>query len=941
MRVKELRLNDFGIFDQQALSDINSNIVVIGGYNRAGKTTLMQALRYMGYGFPKDNKMVYKRKEYDVSFDVDIDGETYRCVVKGHREPNVYGLSTTQALNQSLYPIDPFTYRQLFTLDINQLKPVPSSVQSKEKEQLKSILLGAGLKELTILPQLRKQFDNEAKKIGATKGNPTTKQFAPYAKNIDEQEKKLADAIKDVNRYQALKQELKSLQKQISQEKQTIDLRQSSMDYLKLLMNHYDLYIERKNILAQLDMGISKEEAEQYPDDKILTVKQHWRQYNELQQALKMKLQHFSIQTGQVNTSILVYSLVKHRDKINGYFNQMSGLKTRLEQWEEGKKSIEKAMFHTQEMLQSINEHWRNELLDNVKALPLNDINHITLNETVNQWRTALAEKEKQEESIKRLHTQLETMGCEISGKKKQLSTGLQWIMAILIVLVGGMVGGLSHPFYGLLVGVVGGLTLFARTMSENKAARDNEVNRRQRQTIQTERAILKQQVEVLQSKIDQLEAKLDDYRDWLRVDWFASPAVIETTFASLQRIQMDCYRLDQQVKMINHIRVKCEQHLAEMERGVQPIEPFDQRDSSSITLLDRANDLMLHVEKLYHYCQPAIELSVLADHVAKEKETLIKLTGEGNERYFKQHVEQWLIKGEETTKYKQLTSNLKQVNRQILRLFENDANMLVWEKEYNKKHIASKVEQFNDAYNQYLSMDEIEAMYNQHQTKQTTSKAFLNNHKESMIRLQQQIDHMATDSKILTIQQKIDQSRAALKPLAYRYAVLRTAEYLLNKVEVEKLDTMKETLLKQSSDIFERITSGEYCKIYPSEGLIGESFAIINKDDEHFDTVDKMSRGTMEQLFLSVRLSRIKEIEHALPIIIDDSFVNFDYHHICQTISIINELSQTHQVFIMTCHSALVNEIDAIAKTAQFYQLERGVFNESTGDELAKYLGG
>ena len=36
----------------QTLDELGTELVVIGGPNRAGKTTFLQVLRYLGYGFP-------------------------------------------------------------------------------------------------------------------------------------------------------------------------------------------------------------------------------------------------------------------------------------------------------------------------------------------------------------------------------------------------------------------------------------------------------------------------------------------------------------------------------------------------------------------------------------------------------------------------------------------------------------------------------------------------------------------------------------------------------------------------------------------------------------------------------------------------------------------------------------------------------------------------
>lgn len=52
MRIKSLYIKDFGIFREQKLEKIAPGMVVIGGPNRAGKTTFLNIIRYLWFGFP-------------------------------------------------------------------------------------------------------------------------------------------------------------------------------------------------------------------------------------------------------------------------------------------------------------------------------------------------------------------------------------------------------------------------------------------------------------------------------------------------------------------------------------------------------------------------------------------------------------------------------------------------------------------------------------------------------------------------------------------------------------------------------------------------------------------------------------------------------------------------------------------------------------------------
>lgn len=62
MKLKRLYIKDFGIFSHQELGPLATGLVLIGGRNRAGKSTFMQILRYLGFGFPRSATLPPARK---------------------------------------------------------------------------------------------------------------------------------------------------------------------------------------------------------------------------------------------------------------------------------------------------------------------------------------------------------------------------------------------------------------------------------------------------------------------------------------------------------------------------------------------------------------------------------------------------------------------------------------------------------------------------------------------------------------------------------------------------------------------------------------------------------------------------------------------------------------------------------------------------------------
>ena len=71
-----------------------------------------------------------------------------------------------------------------------------------------------------------------------------------------------------------------------------------------------------------------------------------------------------------------------------------------------------------------------------------------------------------------------------------------------------------------------------------------------------------------------------------------------------------------------------------------------------------------------------------------------------------------------------------------------------------------------------------------------------------------------------------------------------------------------------------------------------------------------QLSRGTREQLYLSMRFGLIEDYEtraEPLPIVMDDVFVNFDDTRREHVLDILRDFSRDRQVIILSCHEHLL----------------------------------
>jgi uncharacterized protein YhaN len=139
-------------------------------------------------------------------------------------------------------------------------------------------------------------------------------------------------------------------------------------------------------------------------------------------------------------------------------------------------------------------------------------------------------------------------------------------------------------------------------------------------------------------------------------------------------------------------------------------------------------------------------------------------------------------------------------------------------------------------------------------------------------------------------------------------------------------------SLVDEASAIFSNITQA-----YDGIELDGElqdlEFRALRSSGPHHG-IGELSRATAEQLFLAVRLARIRQTRTELPVVLDDAATNFDPDHVSRVFDVIDELAATTQVFFLTCHPEFVTLSSEYASSAQYWALEDGVFTRTDDAE-------
>ena len=144
-------------------------------------------------------------------------------------------------------------------------------------------------------------------------------------------------------------------------------------------------------------------------------------------------------------------------------------------------------------------------------------------------------------------------------------------------------------------------------------------------------------------------------------------------------------------------------------------------------------------------------------------------------------------------------------------------------------------------------------------------------------------------------------------KRLEFRKKALQLAEEKM-KGAAESLGRQTSGRLnRRASEIFSELTGGRYRGV-----SVGEKMEITVWDGERNIRADRLSRGTLEQIYFSVRMAAAELLlEEPMPVLLDDTFAFYDEKRLESVLKWLS--SQKRQVIIFTCHRREEEILEAV----------------------------
>ena len=148
------------------------------------------------------------------------------------------------------------------------------------------------------------------------------------------------------------------------------------------------------------------------------------------------------------------------------------------------------------------------------------------------------------------------------------------------------------------------------------------------------------------------------------------------------------------------------------------------------------------------------------------------------------------------------------------------------------------------------------------------------------------------------------------LKEIEQKNYEINLAKDFLEKAYEKMKNNVTPKFTQNLSNIASNISNGKYKKVIFDE----EKGLVVELETGEYISANRLSIGTIDELYLSLRLSMLDEISsEKMPIILDEAFAYFDDERLKNCLIFLAEQSEKHQIIILTCSNRERQILDSV----------------------------
>ena len=152
---------------------------------------------------------------------------------------------------------------------------------------------------------------------------------------------------------------------------------------------------------------------------------------------------------------------------------------------------------------------------------------------------------------------------------------------------------------------------------------------------------------------------------------------------------------------------------------------------------------------------------------------------------------------------------------------------------------------------------------------------------------------------ELLNLKELLDIEQENMLELIKKNDKINMARHYLQIAYEKMKNSVAPKFTANLSENINKISNGKYNKVTVND----EEGIIVELPSGEYVSAEKLSGGTIEQLYLSLRLSMAKEIsDENMPIILDEAFAYYDDHRLENTLKFLINNFENNQIILFTC---------------------------------------
>ena len=894
MYIKQIEIYGYGKWSKVKM-DFHHQLQIFQGKNESGKSTLRSFIQHMLFGFPKKIAGKYLYEPINggmmggkIWLEETTEGSLVieRMIKNGKLcfrcETNLGKSLSEDKWKQMISSIDEKQYVQVFGFNKEQLDQFHFSSIEEMDQFLYSVSVTGSEEWMKLSTKLQKQADS----IFTPKA--VKRVINQQLQQLDLQMGKIEELAQNNDVYEEILQKSEKMKEEIQSLSQLIQKKQEAERKLQLLQSHwssYEKWIELRNKIhfnqedswnpewkyelerSRMDSEWNEQQLQQLQKDYYL-----WKEKHQNQQQLKAderwsQLLNISLMEEEIEEKILL------RKK----------LKLEVEELQQNILKEEKMWnIHHEFLPIEIPEHELERLKEKIHHEKSLKFAEIELDSRINRLK-------EEQEKIKSYSEKQNSNHHRLNVNGLLMFSGVVFIFSSLMLF--------TNPLLKAIGGVIGLIVSLFSWIYGKKSVHTNQVKdyfSKRLEEISVELAEYTLQRTNNKEKLEEISQELVSWRNnygytdsKISVEQLCQGDVLkslryfvkqaQTKEESLRQMEKEFMQLQKNWQWVFELKKEAIPQTIELEWKLlkKIIQEVQNSYQTEMIQMNEGLKLQEQIHQLYH------EKQVLEEQLV----ALLKTAKVQNMEEFYQ----------------------KEVNYEANRLFIQQYTQI-------KQALEPYLEELKKLQNQ----EELEKkMKETHQSLVTLlqkNQILLEEQAKNL----QQIQHLATDGTYHEQVIQFELWKAEVEEQLVEWASsLYASKWILESLQ-NQLPTQTDEVIKVAGHYFNRLTQGRYQAIQMKNMKI----AVQNNEKQWLFT-SELSRGTLDQLLVSLRLAFIGNLSSKvpLPVLIDDSFVNFDSERKQIMLQLIKEVSSKVQVI----YFSLDDEPFTIAETkANVIRLQR-----------------